>query len=183
MSDGEVSKEPKMEELFKTWYNDLFKTINTSYPSDNNNSLLVDGNLPIDKQGLLKEVRESYSSIQDYQCRGMLHYARFGLVLAKLKFLYFTKCSFCTVMSPGPDMFKILSCNKCIHISNSKEFFSNLKDMNVSYRNSHINFLISVAALCEYYPKFRYTCKSLTEIKLWMSFLGAQMKKDKDMWQ
>ena len=184
MAEEEVNKKSKAnkEKAFKTWYSELLQTINTSYLSNDNISLLTNADLPDNKEGLLQEVRASCNAIEDYKRRGILHYARFGLVLAKLKILYFNKCSFCTVMSPKPDMFKILSCNNCIHISNSKEFFSNLKDI-VSYANSYINFLINVANLCEYYPKFRYTCKSLTEIKLYMSFLIDQMKKDKHLWQ
>src|SRR5271157_4724376 len=104
MGEEEVCEKLKAtkEVLFKTFYNELLQSISTSYQGDNN-SLFNDRNLPTNKEGLLQEVKESYKSLDDYKRKGMLHYACFGLVLAKLKFLYFSKCSFCEVIFPEPD--------------------------------------------------------------------------------
>ena len=167
------------EAQFQIFYNELLNSINESLPTERN--AFDDNNLPTDKEGLLCEVRESYKSIEDYRRRGMAYYVHFGLVLAKLKFMYFTKCSFCAVKRPEPDLFKILSCSRCIHISNSSEFFSTVKEI-VKYANSYINFLINLAALCAYFPKFMLTSKTLPEIKQHMSFLPAQMEKDIQKW-
>ena len=109
------------EEQFKLFYAELLKSINETRPSTREP---CDGNnLPNDK-GLLQEVSKSYKSIEDYKRRGMSHYGHFGFVLAKLKFIYLTKCSICKVSasSEPADIFKVLSCNRCIHISNSSEF-------------------------------------------------------------
>ena len=89
---------------FQVFYNELLNSINESPPTEH--IAYDDNNLPTDNEGLLREVRESYKSIEDYRHRGMTYYAHLGLVLAKLKFMYFTKCSFCTVKRPEPDLFQ-----------------------------------------------------------------------------
>ena len=104
------------EAQFQIFYSELLRSIDESNGSEPNS--YDDNNLPTDKEGLLTEVGESYKSIEDYNRREMRHYAHLGLVLAKLKLMYFSKCSSCTIMSPESNMFKILSRNKCIHISN-----------------------------------------------------------------
>jgi len=119
---SEAPSKRTKEEQFKLFYAELLKSINETRPSTREP---CDGNnLPNDKEGLLQEVSKSYKSIEDYKRRGMSHYGHFGFVLAKLKFIYLTKCSICKVSasSEPADIFKVLSCNRCIHISNSSEF-------------------------------------------------------------
>src|SRR5271157_3570860 len=112
MREKEVIKKAKAskEESFKTFYTELLTSIkiNVHPIHERDDNIWNDNNkLPTDREGLVREARESYKSIDDYKCRGMPYYARFALVLAKLKFIYFIKCCDCTVISPEPDMFKI----------------------------------------------------------------------------
>lgn len=133
-----------------------------------------------DKGKLLEDVRNINEDIGGFARMGTKYFNKFGFALANLKRSYYVKCRVCDTLGID-DMFQVLSCKGCARLSNSKDFFAELKTF-LRYDNAYINFLIQFASLCDAYPKFVFAGMPLAKVKNYMSFLPRHMAADKQFW-
>ena len=139
-------------------------------------------NLPTDKNQLLKYVQSVAKEVENYKRQGWEYFGGLGYALAKLKHIYFTVCFICKHDNVrSTDMFAILSCKRCTKASNGNTFFEDVCKK-VTYDKGYINFLITVAALVDKFPKVMQTPYNSAELKKYMVYLPERMANDKHIW-
>ena len=136
---------------------------------------------PKDPQKCLTRINNLNEIIKAHTRILMKYYYIMSSELAYAKFfVYYVKCNDHT---NGTDIYNILSCATCTGVNklNISKYFKDMENSD-NYSKTHINFLIRISKLCKLYPKFKFTCMSLLEIKNNMKKLEPKMKEDKEFW-
>jgi len=173
------AKRSMLEKEFQEYYQELVRSIaDTTLESPDGPTELQLSN---SKEEALNQEVNINKELKNYLRRGWEYYGRFGLALAQSKYLYFDTCFQCKPLNP--DIFTVLSCNKCVKASNGNKFFEDLKLKGVTYSNSYINSLIQIARLGRTFPNVKRTPWNFEKLNKYMSYLPDQMKQDKDIWR
>ena len=110
-------------------------------------------------------------------------YARLGHAYATLKRMYFNVCTIC--LPTNADMYYVLSCLRCAKASRKNSFLNDLKshiDL-ATYSMSYINFLITVASLCDKYPQFLKTPWDTGELNKYIyDYLPVKLEAERPFW-
>jgi len=168
----------------KNTADDFYKLLKKSIKTDENITFHQTDytNKPTSLEEGFNRIKKISVLINIHKTVGMKYYCVIGADLAYVKYLQFgTKCDKCL---EEVNMYSVLACDACINKNKCDitNYFKQVKDK-TTYSKSHINFLISLAKLCSMYPKFKFTSKSLNEIKNNMKYLPDQMSLDVEFWQ
>ena len=106
-------------------------------------------------------------------------YAKLGAELAGLKNNYMVdKCPKCFV---NPDIYKVITCQKCVKVNNIKIFYNRMKEL-TRYEKDYVCFIISFSSLCSEFPKLSYACCSMYKLKKYLSAIKKMMKAQVEFW-
>lgn len=78
-------------------------------------------------------------------------------------------------------MYEAINCSKCTKRNNIKDFFNCASEI-TKYSRDYINFYIHVSQLCKLYPKLLYAGVSTNDLKKYLSYMSAEMEKEKQFW-
>ena len=180
--DESPNKKPKydFDNFYATLKSEVEKTVelNQIETVETPSELVHIDSLTKDKVTYLNAVQKISNSIKQFQTKTLSYYINLGDILFNLKLLYFTKCDRCK-NTPGVDFSK---CFNCFELSDMRGFFVDVKNV-VSYSESHIHFLISLAKLGKMYTKFKYISCLVSTIQRYLACLKQQMLKDQLFWK
>ena len=107
-------------------------------------------------------------------------YAVLGVELSNVKYSYIrNKCDKCCYRK---DIYKVISCQKCVKSNDIKAYFTHVEDI-VKYSKDYINFLIRIAKMCMTYPKLVYASVSSADLKRNLKYVDKKMEEEREDWQ
>lgn len=133
-----------------------------------------------DKAEAFQAITQIHQIIIGHKARGTKYYCQFGDALAKYKYFFYTKCQECCA-DMNLAIYKAIACSRCIKTSDTKEFFSTVKNI-TGYSKSHINFMINLGRLGVKYSKFMLTSLPLGDLKTHFKYILKCIEEDGVFW-